>query len=189
VVGLGNPGPEYDGTRHNLGADAVRVLAARRNLGMRRGRERAAVAETRVDGALVALAVPETYMNLSGESVARLVRRYRVEGDGDRVVVVHDEMDLPVGRVKVKLGGGVAGHNGLDSIRSHLHTPGFVRVRIGIARPPTSAMAASYVLRRPPARERVELEVAVEQAADAVELILADGVEAAMNRFNTAPPG
>ena len=184
VVGLGNPGPSYEGTRHNLGADVVTLLSARWDAPMRRGKERALVSEARVDGDLLVLAFPQTFVNLSGESAARLVRRYGISSDLTKLVVVHDEMDLPVGRVKVKEGGGTAGHNGLESLRTHLHSGGFVRVRIGIGRPPGRMDSADYVLRRPSRTEQLELDVAIEQAADAVELILAEGSATAMNRYN-----
>ena len=184
MVGLGNPGPEYDATRHNLGADTVSLLAAKHGASLRKGKERALVAEVRPGGKLLVLAFPQTYVNLSGESVQRLVRRYGIEHDLSRLVVVHDELDLPSGRVKVKNGGGTAGHNGLESIRSHLHTGAFVRVRIGIGKPPGRQVGADFVLRRPPKTERLDLDVAVEEAADAVMTILDEGPDAAMNRFN-----
>ena len=152
---------------------------------MRRGKERALVSEARVDGDLLVLAFPQTFVNLSGEAAARLVRRYGIGNDMGRLVVVHDEMDLPVGRVKVKEGGGTAGHNGLESLRAHLHSGSFVRVRIGIGRPPGRMDSADYVLRRPSRQEQLDLDVAIEQAADAVELILAEGPAAAMNRYNS----
>jgi PTH1 family peptidyl-tRNA hydrolase len=132
----------------------------------------------------VALAFPQTYVNLSGESVALLVRRHGIT-DPARVIIVHDELDLPLGRVKIKQGGGMAGHNGLRSIKAHLHTDDFLRVRIGVDKPPSKEQGADHVLRRVSKRERVELEIAVQEAADAVEAILADGIDAAMNRFNT----
>ena len=162
----------------------IGVLAARHNAPLRRGKERALVAEARVDGKLLVLAFPQTFVNLSGESVARLVRRYGVESDPARVVVVHDELDLPPGRVKIKEGGGTAGHNGLESIRAHLHTGAFIRVRIGIGKPPGRQEGADFVLRKVRKAEAVELDVAVVEAAEAVEMILSDGVAAAMNRFN-----
>jgi PTH1 family peptidyl-tRNA hydrolase len=184
AVGLGNPGAEYEGTRHNLGADVIALLANRYGAKLRRGKERALVAEVRTGGRFLVLAFPQTYVNLSGESVARLVRRYGIDHDFGRLVVVHDELDLPVARVKVKDGGGTAGHNGLESIRSHIHSGAFPRVRIGIGKPPGRQAGADFVLRKPPRGERVDLDVAVEEAADAVVCILAQGVDAAMNRFN-----
>jgi PTH1 family peptidyl-tRNA hydrolase len=162
----------------------VSLLAERHGTSLRKGKERALVAEARVDARLVALAFPQTFVNLSGESVGRLVRRYGVADDLSRLVVVHDEMDLPPARVKVKEGGGTAGHNGLESLRSHLHSGAFLRVRIGIGRPPGRMEGADYVLRRPSRAEQVDLDVAIQEAADAVEVILTDGPAAAMNRFN-----
>lgn len=185
AVGLGNPGTEYAATRHNVGAEVVTRMASRSGASLRRGRERALVAEIRRDGRLLVLAFPQTFMNLSGESVGRLVRRYRIADDLDRLVVIHDELDLPLGRVKVKVGGGTAGHNGLESIRTHLRSGAFLRVRIGIGRPPGRQQGADYVLRRPGKAERDELDVAVEEAADAVVCIFDDGVDVAMNRYNT----
>jgi PTH1 family peptidyl-tRNA hydrolase len=162
------------------------VLAARHNAPLRRGKERALVAEARIGGKLLALAFPQTFVNLSGESAARLVRRYGLEGAIDRVVVVHDELDLPVGRVKVKEGGGTAGHNGLESIRAHLHSGAFVRVRIGIGKPPGRQAGADFVLKPARKTEQMELDVAVVEAAEAVELIFSEGLATAMNRVNTA---
>jgi PTH1 family peptidyl-tRNA hydrolase len=184
VVGLGNPGAEYQGTRHNVGADVIALLATRHGGALRRSKERALSDEVRIDGQRVALAFPQTYMNLSGESVGLLVKRHGIS-DPERLLVVHDELDLPLGRIKLKKGGGLAGHNGLRSIVSHLHTDGFLRVRIGIGKPPGKKQGADHVLRRPPKAVRAELDVLVEEAADAVEAILADGIDSAMNRYNT----
>jgi peptidyl-tRNA hydrolase, PTH1 family len=185
VVGLGNPGREYDGTRHNVGFAVVDELVRRHGGRLRKGKERALVDELRIDAQRMVVAQPQTYMNLSGESVTRLVRRFDVE-DLHRLVVVHDELDLPVGRLKVKVGGGLAGHNGLRSIKSHLHTDDFVRIRIGIGKPPAKEHGADHVLSRLGKAERTLLEEMVDTAADAVESILSDGVEAAMGRFNAA---
>ncbi len=184
VVGLGNPGPEYEGTRHNVGAEVVQLLAARHGAKLRKAKERAIVDEVVVGGHRLALAIPMTYMNLSGEAVAPLVRRHGID-DPHRLVIVHDELDLPVGRLKVKLGGGLAGNNGLKSVKAHLHTDDFARVRIGIGKPPGRTEGVDHVLKRPGKRDRAELDVVVAEAADAVELILSDGIDAAMHRFNT----
>jgi PTH1 family peptidyl-tRNA hydrolase len=182
VVGLGNPGEEYDKTRHNVGAEVVELLARRHGGKLRKQKERSLTDEVNVGGKRMALAIPLTYMNLSGESVAPLVRRYGVEPA--QLVVVHDEMDFELGRLQVKNGGGLAGHNGLKSIVAHLHTQDFVRVRIGIGKPPGSRQGADHVLRRFSKAERKEIDVTLEEAADAVELILAEGVDVAMNRVN-----
>jgi peptidyl-tRNA hydrolase, PTH1 family len=188
IVGLGNPGRDFAGTRHNLGADVARLLAERHGGSLRRSRgERAEVAEVKVDTLRVTLAVPLTYMNLSGESVAPLVRRHGIT-DPERLVIVHDELDLPTGQLRLKRGGGLAGHNGLRSIKDHLHTDAFVRVRIGVSKPPGRKQGADHVLRRPGRAEKTDLEIAVVEAADAVETILSDGIDKAMNRYNTRRP-
>ncbi len=160
------------------------MLAARHGASLKKGKERALVGEARISGRLMALAFPQTFVNLSGEAVARLVRRYGID-DLSRLVVVHDELDLPSGRVKIKEGGGTAGHNGLESIRAHLRSGAFLRVRVGIGKPPGRQEGADYVLRRPKKAEQVELDVAVVEAADAVELLFREGPAVAMNRVNT----
>jgi PTH1 family peptidyl-tRNA hydrolase len=185
VVGLGNPGAEYEGSRHNVGAEVVDLLARRHGAALKRSKERALVAEVRIDDKRVTLAFPQTFMNLSGESVAALVRRHGIT-DPERIVIVQDELDLPLARVKVKRGGGLAGHNGLRSIKAHLHTDAFLRVRIGVGKPVSREHGVDHVLKRVSKRERGELDIAVQEAADAVELILDEGIDAAMNRVNTA---
>jgi len=186
VVGLGNPGKEYSGSRHNVGFEVVDLLARRHGARLKSGKERALVDEVRIEGQRVALAEPATFMNLSGESVSPLVRRFGIE-DPTRLVIVQDELDLPTGRVRVKVGGGLAGHNGLRSIKAHLHTDAFVRVRIGVGKPPSKEHGADHVLKKVTKSDRELLAVAVEEAADAVELIISDGTDAAMNQVNTRP--
>jgi len=183
VVGLGNPGPEYEGTRHNVGAETVGLLAERHGGSLRKSKELALVDVVRIDDRQVALAFPQTFMNHSGQSVRKLVRRFGIDDLG-RLVVVHDELDLPPGRIKVKAGGGLAGHNGLKSIMSHLHSDDFLRVRIGVGKPPSKEHGADHVLRVPPGRDRDLLEGGIVEAADAVEVILATGVSRAMEQFN-----
>jgi PTH1 family peptidyl-tRNA hydrolase len=139
--------------------------------------------EGRVDGRRLALGLPETFMNDSGLAVRALLRRY-CAAEVSRLVVVHDELDLAPGVVRVKSGGGTAGHNGLRSIEAHLHSLDFLRVRIGIGKPPGRAEGADHVLSRPSRADRELLQVAVELAADAVELLLSAGVEVAMNEVN-----
>ena len=184
VVGLANPGAEYEGTRHNVGAEVIELLADRHGAKLRKGKERALSDEVVVGGRRLALAIPLTYMNLSGEAVAPLVRRHGIE-DPHCLVIVHDELDLPVGRMKLKLGGGLAGNNGLKSVRAHLHTDDFARVRIGIGKPPGRREGVDHVLKKPGKADRAELDVMVVEAADAVERILTDGIAAAMNHYNT----
>jgi PTH1 family peptidyl-tRNA hydrolase len=185
VVGLGNPGEEFKRTRHNVGADVVEMLATRHGARLRRSKERALTDEVRVGDKRIALAIPLTYMNDSGQAVAALARRYGV--DPEQVVIVHDELDLPPATLKVKAGGGLAGHNGLRSIKQHLHSDAFLRVRIGVGKPVSKEQGADHVLNRFGKRERTEIDVTLEDAADAVELIASNGVDAAMNRYNTRP--
>jgi PTH1 family peptidyl-tRNA hydrolase len=128
------------------------------------------------------LAWPQGYYNESGQAAGALARRHDLTAD--RVVVVHDELDLPPGRIKLKAGGGLAGNNGLKSLKAHLGTDGFLRVRIGVGKPPGRQDGADHVLRRPGKQEREELDIAIQEAADAVELIAAEGIEAAMTRYN-----
>jgi len=183
VVGLGNPGDDYDGTRHNVGADVIAVLADRHGGSLRRSKELALSCEVRIGGQRVALAFPQTFMNESGQSVRKLTHRHGVD-DPARIVVVHDELDLPVGSLRVKVGGGMAGHNGLKSVTAHLKTQDYLRIRIGVGRPPGRQSGADYVLRRPGKTEAAELGVIVQEAADAVESILAEGVDATMGSVN-----
>jgi len=182
VVGLGNPGDEYARTRHNVGAEVVEILAKRHGATLKKGKERARVDQVRIGSSLVALAIPLTYMNESGMAVAPLVRRYGVEPE--QLVIVQDELDLPVGVLKVKNGGGLAGHNGLRSIKAHVHSDAFLRVRIGVGKPVSKEHGADHVLKKFSKRERTEIDVVLQEAADAVETIIADGVDAAMNRTN-----
>jgi PTH1 family peptidyl-tRNA hydrolase len=185
VVGLGNPGKDLAGTRHNVGADAVELLASRHGERLKQSKDAPAlVAEYREGDRRVAVAFPTTYMNDSGRAVAPLVRRYGID-DPSRLLVIHDELDLEPGRIKVKVGGGLAGHNGLRSILAHLHTQDFLRIRIGVGKPPGGAeRGADHVLSRPSKREGELLRVTVEEAADAATVIATDGVEAAMARYN-----
>jgi len=186
VVGLGNPGAEFESTRHNVGAEMVALLAERYGEKLQRGKERALVAEFRIGEKRVAVAFPQTFMNNSGESVRLLTRRYGIE-DAANLVVAHDELDLEVGRLKLKAGGGLAGHNGLRSITQHLGTTDYVRLRIGIGKPPASQAPRDYVLRRPSKSDRVALDVSIEEAADAIEQLLDHGIDAAMNTVNRRP--
>jgi len=186
VVGLGNPDPKHARTRHNVGAEVVDGLAARYDTRLKAGRHQARIGEAVVSGRRVALAVPLTYMNESGQAVRSLVRRFGIDDLAD-LVVVHDELDLPVGRMKVKAAGGLAGHNGLRSIRAHLHDDGFTRIRIGVGKPPTKERGADHVLAQPSKADRRELDVVVVEAMEAVELMVSDGLAAAMGRFNTGP--
>jgi PTH1 family peptidyl-tRNA hydrolase len=188
VIGLGNPGSEYEGSRHNVGAETVALLASRHGGALGKSREKALTCEVRIGSRRVALAFPQTYYNEAGQAARLLVSRYGIE-EPRQLVVVHDELDLPVGRMKLKVGGGLAGNNGLKSIKAHLKTDDFVRVRIGVDKPANTARGADHVLKKPSKRDREELDVVIQEAADAIELIVADGPERAMERYNRREPG
>ncbi len=184
VVGLGNPGQQYERTRHNVGAEVVDELARRAGVVLKAGRDRALVAEATVRDQRVVLAFPMTYMNDSGEAVRPLMKRHGLH-EPHQLIVVHDELDLLPGYVRVKAGGGLAGNNGLRSITAHLHTQDYLRVRIGIGKPPSKERGAGHVLSKVPPHERELLDIAVRHAADAVEVLLTDGVEAAQRVYNS----
>lgn len=182
VVGLGNPGPGYAETRHNVGFRVVDLLATRTGGRFSRHRANADVLEGRLVGHRVILAKPRTYMNLSGGPVAGLVRYYHIPPAD--LVVVHDDLDLGFGVIRLKRGGGEGGHNGLRSISSALGTRDYLRVRVGIGRPPGRQDPADYVLKRFSSVERNELGLVLDRAADAVEALLTEGLERAQNRFH-----
>ena len=186
VVGLGNPGPQYMANRHNIGSLVLDVLAERTRSSFKGHKARAEVAETRLGGPggpRVVLARPRSYMNESGGPVSGLVGYYQVPPE--RIVVVHDELDLPFPALRLKLGGGDNGHNGLKSLRRSLGTGEFHRVRFGIGRPPGRMDAAAFVLRDFSAAERKDLDLEIDRAADAVELLVTEGLERAQNVFNS----
>lgn len=180
VVGLGNPGPQYATTRHNLGFLVADVLADRIGGGFKVHKKSGAEVVTgRLAGTSVVVAKPRTYMNESGRQVGPLAKFYSV-APAD-VIVLHDELDIDFGRIRLKFGGGIAGHNGLRSVSAAFGTNDFGRVRLGIGKPPGRQSGASFVLENFSSRERPELGVFVEQAADATELMIELGVEPAQN--------
>lgn len=183
IVGLGNPGERYASTRHNLGAMTVDVLLERSGGNLKSHKSGCLIAEVPLAGERVVLARPTTFMNDSGRPVGQLVRFFRTPPD--RVVVLHDELDIPFGDVRVKNGGGTAGHNGLRSIVNHLGSTEFARVRMGIGRPRGDQDAVKKVLDSFSSSERKELPTVLETGADAVETIVSSGIERAMNTFNT----
>ncbi|MDM7855566.1 aminoacyl-tRNA hydrolase [Cellulomonas alba] len=197
VVGLGNPGPQYAGNRHNVGHMVLDELARRtgatfggRSGGLLSKRPQAAVAEARLGvlpggapGPRVVLAKPTTYMNVSGGPVSALAKYYGVEPE--RVVMVHDELDIPFADVRLKRGGGEGGHNGLRDTTKALGTKDYVRVRVGIGRPPGRMDPADFVLRDFSTVEKKELPFLLDSAADAVEAVVTLGLEAAQQRFHT----
>jgi PTH1 family peptidyl-tRNA hydrolase len=186
AAGLGNPGPSYAGNRHNAGYLTADVLAARAKVRFRAGKFRALAADGRLAGLGVLIVKPLTFMNESGIAVAGISRYHRL--DPEHIVVVHDELDLPFGTIRLKRGGGDNGHNGLRSVTAHLGTREYYRVRIGIGRPPGRMDPAAYVLRDFSAADRNELPFVLDRAADAVEALLADGLAAAQNAFHPGSP-
>ena len=183
VVGLGNPGPQYEKTRHNVGFMVVDALAARERARFSVHKKSGADAVTiRLAGRQVILAKPRSYMNLSGKPVAALARFFSV--DPANLVVVHDELDLDYGTLRLKMGGGEGGHNGLRSISQALGTKDYLRTRVGIGHPPGRMDPADYVLKPFSTVERKELDLVCEEAADAVELLLRVGLEAAQNQLH-----
>ena len=185
IVGLGNPGPEYSGNRHNAGFFVVDLLAGRIGGKFKSHKSRADVVEGRLAGQRVVLAKPRTYMNESGGPVAAARDFYKVPVE--RIIVVHDELDIPYGALRLKAGGGDNGHNGLKSIRRSLGSGEFLRVRFGIGRPPGRMDAATFVLRDFSAAERKDLDFHVDRAADAVESLLTDGLDRAQNVYHADP--
>jgi PTH1 family peptidyl-tRNA hydrolase len=186
VVGLGNPGPEYLGNRHNIGFLVLDVLAERTRSSYKAHKSRAEVAETRLGGPggpRVILARPRSFMNESGGPVAGLAQYYDIAPE--RIVAVHDELDLPFAVLRLKFGGGDNGHNGLKSMRRSLGTGDFHRLRFGIGRPPGRMDAATFVLRDFSAAERKDLDLEIDRACDAVEMLITDGLERAQNAFNS----
>jgi peptidyl-tRNA hydrolase, PTH1 family len=181
VVGLGNPGREYASTRHNVGFMVADELA-RRHDGSWRSKFSGEVADVRVNGARLALLKPQTYMNESGRSVSAAAKFYKVDPEG--LLAVHDEVDLDLGRMQARLGGGLAGHNGLRSVASALKTPEFLRLRIGVGRPERGdpRPVADWVLS--PFDPEVDVGALVGRAADAVETLVRKGLEEAQQRFN-----
>lgn len=184
VVGLGNPGPQYENTRHNIGAMVVDELARRRGESFKSHKANARVAETwtRPGGAKLILAKPNSYMNVSGGPVAALAKFYGV--DADHIIVLHDELDIPFDTIKMKIGGGHGGHNGVRDIAKALGTPEFLRVRVGIGRPPGRQDPADWVLSPFSGDQRTQLPLLVGDSADAVELVGEEGLLSAQQKFH-----
>lgn len=183
VVGLGNPGPQYAKTRHNLGFMVADLLAARMGGQFKvHKRSGAEIVTGRLGHRPVVLAKPRTYMNESGRQVGPLAKFYSVMPTD--LIVIHDELDIDFGRIRLKLGGGEGGHNGLRSVASSLGTKNFQRVRIGVGRPPGRKDPAAYVLETFSAAERPEVPAICEQAADATELLIEVGLETAQNQVH-----
>lgn len=185
VVGLGNPGREYEGTRHNVGFDVVDLLAERHGFPAQRKFKRSKTSRGTIRGQEVLLVKPMTYMNLSGEAVLSIMSFYK--GAPRDVIVVHDDLDFEPGMVRIKLGGGHGGHNGLESIISHVGRD-FARIRVGIGKPESAERGADHVLSGFDRTTRQLMDAAIVEAAAAVELMIEEGTQAAMNRFNRRKP-
>jgi peptidyl-tRNA hydrolase, PTH1 family len=184
IVGLGNPEAEYGGTRHNIGADTVRRLADRLGGSFKPHKAQAQVADCfdRPGGTALSLIVPFGYMNRSGGPTQQAMSFY--SADHDRLIVVHDDLDLDIGKLRLKLGGGDGGHNGLKDIRKRTGSGDYLRVRIGIGRPPGRMDPAAYVLKKFSASDREEIDIVVERACDAILDLVSSGLEAAQNRHH-----
>ena len=180
IVGLGNPGPKYAGTRHNAGFMCIDRLAERADIALNDKRRSALLGEGRIEGKRVVLVKPRTFMNVSGEAVRYAMDRYRVRAEA--VLIVLDDLDLPLGTIRMRASGGSGGHNGLNSINGALGTQDYARLRIGIGRP--QGETVGYVLGAFTREEAPEAEAAIERAADAVQAWLTHGVNYVMDNFN-----
>jgi len=187
IVGLGNPGPQYERTRHNAGFLLVGELAAAHDIRLSQQRHGARVGDGGIGARRCLLALPQTYMNRSGDSVRRMLSFTGL--DPGSLVVVHDDMDLPLGRLRLRRGGGAGGHRGIASILEHLGSPDFIRLKIGVGRPPAGVPAEGYVLQEFAASEREELRGSLARGVSALEVLLARGLEAAMNTCNSCASG
>ena len=191
IVGLGNPGREYSTTRHNIGFAVLNTLARKNGINFNKHYCHARAGEGRIAGTEVALARPQTYMNLSGESVSALMRRYRLKTSD--LLVVHDDLDLPLGRIRLRAGGSAGGHNGLKSIIASTGSIEFARLKIGIGRPNNEADSRTevvgHVLSVFDPAERRTVEITVARAVEAIEMFIENGLEVAMNRFNRFEEG
>lgn len=183
IVGLGNPERKYDGTRHNIGFSAVTALADANNISIDTEKHKALIGKGVIAGQKVILAEPLTYMNLSGESVRELVGYYKIS-PSEELIVIYDDVALKPGRLRIRAKGSAGGHNGIKSIISHLGSQEFYRIRIGVGEKPAGWDLADYVLGRFPKEEEPIIRDALERAADACSVIMAQGINAAMNQFN-----
>lgn len=183
IVGLGNPGREYDNTRHNIGFHVLEKLAAGENISVLEKKHKAIIGKGIVSGQKCVLARPQTYMNLSGESVRQLVDFYKVDETAE-LIIISDDISLDVGQIRIRKKGSAGGHNGLKSIITHLGHDNFIRIKMGVGEKPAGWDLADYVLGRFSPKEREMLDEAAGQAADAIRMIIAEGADAAMNRYN-----
>ncbi|MFL7810093.1 MAG: aminoacyl-tRNA hydrolase [Anaerolineae bacterium] len=185
IVGLGNPGREYAGNRHNVGFDCVDLLAEKHGIALSKSQHKARLGTGQVAGRRAILAEPQTYVNSSGEAVGAVARYYKVAPED--VLVIYDDLDLPQGTIRLRPGGSSGGHNGIKSIIEHLGTQAFPRVRIGIGRPPGRMEPKDYVLQDFSAAEREGMVEVYDRVVDAVETFIHEGIREAMNRYNASP--
>ena len=183
IVGLGNPEKKYDKTRHNIGFDTIDALADKYNISMNEKKHKALCGTGVIDGVKVLLAKPQTYMNLSGDSVAEIVNFYKIDPE-EEMIVIFDDISLAPGNIRVRKKGSAGGHNGIKSIIARTGTQNFMRIKVGVGEKPAGWDLADHVLGRFGSNERKLVEEAQERACKAVEMILADSVDAAMNQFN-----
>ena len=183
IVGLGNPTPEYEGTRHNVGFEVIDALARKYNIDVDTKKHRAYIGKGMIEGQKVILAKPQTYMNLSGESVRSLLDYYKVDEEQE-LLVIYDDISLGVGQIRIRAKGSAGGHNGIKNIIAHLGTQEFPRIKVGVGDKPPRMDLADYVLSRFSKEDREKMEQAFKDAAEAVEVMIAEGPDAAMNQFN-----
>ena len=182
IAGLGNPGKEYENTRHNIGFDVIDRLAEEENIAVMESKHKALIGKGYVAGQKVILAKPQTFMNLSGESIREAVDYYKI--DPEDIIVIYDDISLEPGQLRIRLKGSAGGHNGIKNIIAHLGTQEFPRIKVGVGNKPPRMDLADYVLGRFPREERGLMEDAFKEAAEAVEVMIQEGAGTAMNRFN-----
>lgn len=187
IIGLGNPTAQYEGTRHNVGFDVIDRLAEKYNIAVDIKKHRAYIGKGMIDGQKVILAKPQTYMNLSGESVRELVDYYKADPE-QQLLVIYDDISLDVGQLRIRKKGSAGGHNGIKNIIAHLGTQVFPRIKVGVGEKPKNYDLADYVLGHFSKAEREQMEAGYERAAEAVRFILADEIDAAMNQYNKKQP-
>lgn len=184
IVGLGNPKKEYDNTRHNIGFDVIDVIAAKNNITLNEKKHKAVIGKGIIEGQKVILAKPQTFMNLSGESVRELIDYYKVD-ETQELIIIHDDISLDVGQLRIRKKGSAGGHNGLKSIIGHLGHDTFLRIKMGVGEKPGGYDLADYVLGHFSREERVVMDEAAADAETIVRMMIRDETDAAMNQFNT----
>ncbi|MBQ4069523.1 MAG: aminoacyl-tRNA hydrolase [Lachnospiraceae bacterium] len=183
IVGLGNPTSQYSGTRHNIGFDTIDRLASKMGIGVDTKKHKALIGKGVLGGEKVVLAKPQTYMNLSGESVRELIDFYKIDSK-DELIVIYDDISLDVGKLRMRAKGSAGGHNGIKSIIAHTGSEVFKRVKIGVGNKPPRMDLADYVLGHFSKEERVIMDEALDKATDAIEVIISEGLSAATNKYN-----